>query len=102
MLGLRRGFQQAGAQNLLLCIWPIQDTQACEFMEAFYGKIGAGADPRQAYTKTISESLVRTKKALGLAEAIRSAGAFVLSSSASTPFKRPEIVSAKTLAGKKK
>ena len=102
MLGLRRGFQQAGAQNLLLCIWPIQDTQACEFMEAFYAKIGAGADPRQAYTKTISESLVRTKKALGLAEAIRSAGAFVLSSSASTPFKKPETISAKALAGKKK
>jgi CHAT domain-containing protein len=102
MLGLRRGFQQAGAQNLLLCIWPIQDTQACEFMEAFYGKIGAGADPRQAYTKTISESLVRTKKTLGLAEAIRSAGAFVLSSSASTPFKKPEIINAKPLAGKKK
>jgi CHAT domain-containing protein len=102
MLGLRRGFQQAGAQNLLLCIWPIQDAQACDFMEAFYGKIGAGADPRQAYTKTISESLVRTKKALGLAEAIRSAGAFVLSSSAATPFKKSEIISAKALAGKKK
>ena len=82
ILGLRRGFQRAGAQNLLLCLWPIQDTQACDFIEAFYKKIGAGKDPTEAYTETITESLIKDRESIGLAAAIRNSGAFVLSSSA--------------------
>ena len=101
ILGLRRGFQRAGAQNLLLCLWPIQDTQACDFIEAFYKKIGAGKDPTEAYTETITESLIKDRESIGLASAIRNSGAFVLSSSARIFSANAHQSAAKSLAERK-
>ncbi|NBU11591.1 MAG: CHAT domain-containing protein, partial [Proteobacteria bacterium] len=44
VLGLRRGFVQAGAQNLLMTLWPISDKWSVEIMKAFYEKAMASGD----------------------------------------------------------
>ena len=79
ILGLRRGFQNAGVKNLLLCLWPIQDEDARTFMESFYDGIGKGLPPQDAYSDTVADLLSRARQEGGLSRAIRSAGAFVLS-----------------------
>jgi CHAT domain-containing protein len=35
-MGLRRGFIQAGAQNLLMTLWPISDEITVQIMSDFY------------------------------------------------------------------
>src|SRR5262249_49208403 len=36
VMGLRRGFIQAGAQNLLMTLWPLNDEITVEIMKEFY------------------------------------------------------------------
>ena len=36
VLRLQRGFVQAGAQNLLMTLWPIDDKATVEIMHDFY------------------------------------------------------------------
>src|SRR6266478_5827311 len=36
VMGLRRGFMQAGAQNLLMTLWPIDDEKTVRLMTDFY------------------------------------------------------------------
>src|SRR6202022_1384503 len=36
VMGLRRGFIQAGAQNLLMTLWPISDEVTVQIMSDFY------------------------------------------------------------------
>ena len=38
VLGLRRGFIQAGAQNLLMTLWPISDMTTVQMMRIFYDR----------------------------------------------------------------
>jgi CHAT domain-containing protein len=80
LLGLQRGFQNAGAQNLLLCLWPIEDSAARNFIETFYREISKGRDPQTAYHYATTRLLTDLRKVSGISSAIRNAGAFVLSS----------------------
>ena len=80
LLGLKRGFHKAGAQNLLLCLWPIEDSSARHFTEAFYAEFGKGRDPREAHHLAMKTVLGHLKKELGITSAMRNAGAFVLTS----------------------
>ena len=36
VMGLRRGFTEAGAQNLLMTLWPISDELTAQIMSDFY------------------------------------------------------------------
>jgi CHAT domain-containing protein len=38
-MGLRRGFVQAGAQNLLMTLWPVFDVPSGELMVNFYSRL---------------------------------------------------------------
>ena len=80
LLGLKRGFHKAGAQNLLLCLWPIEDSPARHFTEAFYAEFGKGRDPREAHHLAMKTILGHLKKESGITSAMRNAGAFVLTS----------------------
>lgn len=40
LLGLMRGFLQAGAHSLLVTLWEIDDTSTNEFMRSFYREVG--------------------------------------------------------------
>ena len=79
VLGLRRGFVQAGAQNLLMTLWPISDKWSVDIMKAFYEKAMASGDAPQAMADVQAEWLGRLRKEKGVLIAARIAGPFVLS-----------------------
>lgn len=80
VLGLRRGFLRAGAQNLLLTLWPIDDTQTAPIMLDFYKACLDGEAPGHALTRVQKEWLVRLRQEKGLPEAVFVAGPFILTS----------------------
>jgi len=96
ILGLRRGFQNAGVKNLLLCLWPIQDEDARTFMESFYDGIGKGLSPQDAYSDTVASLLSTARQEGGLSQAIRRAGAFVLSGAPARNHSKRQISDSKS------
>ena len=79
VMGLRRGFVQAGAQNLLMTLWPISDKWSVDIMKAFYEKAMASRDAPQAMADVQAEWLAKLRKEKGVLIAARIAGPFVLS-----------------------
>jgi CHAT domain-containing protein len=80
VLGLRRGFLEAGAQNLLMTLWPISDETTVQIMTDFYDVARKTANPPQALAQVQRDWLVKIRKEHGLAQAVRLAGPFVMSS----------------------
>jgi hypothetical protein len=75
VMGLRRGFIQAGAQNLLMTLWPISDEVTVQIMSDFYDaahQTGNAPEQRKWLVK------LRTEK--GLAQGVNLAGPFIMSS----------------------
>jgi len=87
VMGLRRGFVQAGAQNLLMTLWPISDKWSVEIMKAFYEKAMTTGDAPQAMAEVQAEWLGRLRKEKGAVIAARIAGPFVLTSRGASPKK---------------
>jgi CHAT domain-containing protein len=80
VLGLRRGFMQAGAQHLLMTLWPISDEATVRLMVDFYEAAHRTGQPAAALAQVQRDWLVRLRKKVGLAQAVNLAGAFILSS----------------------
>jgi CHAT domain-containing protein len=66
-MGLRRGFIQAGAQNLLMTLWPISDQITAQIMNDFYEAAHHSGNASVALAEVQREWLVklRTEKGLG-------------------------------------
>jgi tetratricopeptide (TPR) repeat protein/CHAT domain-containing protein len=79
VLGLRRGFAQAGAANLLMTLWPVDDATTAAFMLDFYRAVAADAKASAALARVQREWLTRLRQEQGLAAAVFLAGPFVLS-----------------------
>ncbi|MCE0523727.1 MAG: CHAT domain-containing protein [Methylacidiphilales bacterium] len=79
VLGLRRGFAEAGAQNLLMTLWVADDTETADLMEAFYREALRSGDAPGALARVQRASLDELRKKSGLSEAVRKAGTFILS-----------------------
>lgn len=79
VLGLRRGFLQAGAQNLLLTLWPIDDDQTGQLMLDFYAAAFTTGNAPLALACVQQDRLVRLRKQRGLTTACQVAGPFILS-----------------------
>ena len=79
VLGLRRGFALAGAQNLLMTLWPVQDDTTSRMMLDFYTNLSRMGNPAEALAKTQGNWLKKLREEKGAAEACRIAGPFVLS-----------------------
>ena len=79
ILGLRRGFVEAGTQNLLMTLWPVDDTETANLMEAFYREALHSGDAPGALSLVQSATLDAVRKKSGLSEAVRAAGPFILS-----------------------
>jgi CHAT domain-containing protein len=84
VMGLRRAFTQAGAQNLLMTLWPVSDKYTTDFIKAFYDRAMADGDAPQALADVQREFLVKyrekfkdSKSATRLA--VQLAGPFILS-----------------------
>jgi CHAT domain-containing protein len=79
VLGLRRGFAEAGARNLLMTLWTADDTETASLMQAFYRQALQTGDAPSALAQVQRASLDDLRRKLGLCEAVRKAGPFILS-----------------------
>jgi CHAT domain-containing protein/tetratricopeptide (TPR) repeat protein len=81
VLGLRRGFIQAGTENLLMTLWPITDAEfTAQFMSDFYEAAHKGGNAAQALADVQRDWLVKKTKVYPRARAVYLAGAFIISS----------------------
>jgi CHAT domain-containing protein len=80
VLGLRRGFVQAGAKNLLMTLWPISDETTVDIMAEFYDAAHKTGNAPKALAEVQRDWLVKLRKKDGIAKAVNLAGAFILSS----------------------
>ena len=80
VMGLRRGFVQAGAQNLLMTLWPISDETTVQIMIDFYDAAFKNGNAPQALADTQRDWLVKLRKERGLLQAVQLAGPFIMSS----------------------
>ena len=80
VMGLRRGFIQAGAQNLLMTLWPISDQTTVEIMLDFYARAFASGNAPQSLHDVQRESLVKLRREKGLLFAVNRAGPFIMTS----------------------
>ncbi len=78
VLGLRRGFVQAGAQNLLMTLWSIADEETAKLMMDFYASAQKSGNVSQALADVQRNWLVKLRKERGLTSAVRIAGPFIL------------------------
>jgi len=83
VLGLRRGFVQAGVRNLLLTLWPIEDGEIASMMLDFHSTSQRTGDARQALAEVQRAWLSRLRAERGPAVAARVAGPLILSYQAS-------------------
>ncbi len=79
VLGLRRGFIHAGARNLLLTLWSIDDTQTTDFIADFYDTAHRLGSPARALSRVQGLWLGRLRREIGAPSACRIAGPFILS-----------------------
>jgi CHAT domain-containing protein len=80
VMGLRRGFIQAGAQNLLMTLWPISDETTVQIMLDFYDVALKSSNAPQALDDVQRDWLIKLRKERGLLDAVRLAGPFIMSS----------------------
>jgi CHAT domain-containing protein len=79
VLGLRRGFVQAGTRNLLLTLWPIDDEATAGFMPEFYAAAHRTGDTARALASVQRAWLKKLRIETGTAAACKVAGPFILS-----------------------
>jgi CHAT domain-containing protein len=80
VMGLRRGFIQAGAQNLLMALWPINDKATVQIMLDFYEAADKTHNAPQALAEVQRRWLVKLRRDLGLFASVKLAGSFIMSS----------------------
>jgi len=80
VMGLRRGFIEAGAQNLLMTLWPISDEFTVQIMSDFYKAAHESGNAAEALAKIQRAWLIKLRKERGLASAVNLAGPFIMSS----------------------
>ncbi|MBN2560014.1 MAG: CHAT domain-containing protein [Phycisphaerae bacterium] len=62
VLGLRRAFMRAGAENLVMALWQVPDVETRLLMEAFYAKYLGGLSASQALLSAQREALTRERE----------------------------------------
>ena len=80
VMGLRRGFIQAGAQNLLMTLWPISDEVTVQIMSDFYEVAHNSGNAPEALAEVQRKWLLKLRTDKGLAQAVNLAGPFIMSS----------------------
>jgi CHAT domain-containing protein len=79
VMGLRRGFIEAGAQNLLMTLWPISDETTVQIMIDFYEAAHASGNAPEALARIQRDWLVSLREKEGLVKAVQLAGPFIMS-----------------------
>jgi CHAT domain-containing protein/tetratricopeptide (TPR) repeat protein len=78
VMGLRRGFIKAGAENLLMTLWPISDQITVQIMEDFYKVANCSGNPSKALASVQSKWLSDLSRREGLVRAVKLAGPFIM------------------------
>jgi CHAT domain-containing protein len=78
VFGLRRAFMIAGAENLLMTLWPVADETTAQIMADFYKEAFATGDAAGSLAKVQRDWLVKIRQERGLLAAIREAGPFAM------------------------
>ena len=78
VFGLRRAFMMAGAQNLLMTLWPVSDEVTPKIMADFYKEALTTHDAAGSLAKVQRDWLVKLRKEKGLLAAVRDAGPFAM------------------------
>lgn len=65
VFGLRRAFQEAGAESVLMSMWAVPDRETQELMTLFYEKWLAGEDKPGALREAQLEMRIRVKRRYG-------------------------------------
>jgi hypothetical protein len=80
VMGLRRGFIQAGALNLLMTLWPISDEVTVQIMSDFYEAAHHSGNASEASVEVQGKWLLKLRTEKGLAQAVNLAGPLIMSS----------------------
>jgi CHAT domain-containing protein len=80
VMGLRRGFSQAGAENLLMTLWPISDEVTVQIMSDFYETAHNMGNAAEALAEVQRKWLLKLRTEKGLSQAVNLAGPFIMSS----------------------
>ena len=80
VMGLRRGFVEAGTQYLLMTLWPISDAVTVQIMSDFYEAAHNSRNASEALAEVQRNWLVKLRSEKGLAQAVNLAGPFIMSS----------------------
>jgi len=78
VFGLRRAFMIAGAQNLLMTLWPVSDEVTPKIMADFYKEALATHDAAGSLARVQREWLVKLRNEKGLMAAVRDVGPFAM------------------------
>jgi len=78
VFGLRRAFMMAGAQNLMMTLWPVSDETTPKIMADFYKKALASGDAAGSLSDVQRDWLVKLRQEKGLLVAVRDAGPFAM------------------------
>jgi CHAT domain-containing protein len=78
VFGLRRAFMMAGAQNLLMTLWPVSDETTPKIMADFYREALKTGDAAGSLAKVQRDWLVKLRNEKGLLAAVRDAGPFAM------------------------
>ena len=62
VFGLRRAFQRAGAQTVIMSLWKVPDKETCDLMTGFYSNWTAGRTKKEAFRKAVLEVLRTCRK----------------------------------------
>jgi CHAT domain-containing protein/Tfp pilus assembly protein PilF len=62
VFGLRRAFQEAGAQSVLMSLWSVPDKETLDLMQSFYTKWLSGMEIHQALKEAQLETREQVKK----------------------------------------
>lgn len=80
VLGMRRGLIEAGAEHLLLTLWPVADRETALFMVEFYTNLKGGErSPVEIAPAVQAAYLKKFREEQGLSAAVKLAGPFILS-----------------------
>jgi len=85
VMGLRRALAVAGARNVVMSLWAVEDDATVEFMKRFYPKLLGGNQPAIALHETMRELLLEGMPTYGLQGAISRYGAFIATSMGALP-----------------
>jgi CHAT domain-containing protein len=79
VFGLRRGFLQSGAKNILMTLWPIADQETVDIMAELYKKIALNDDdPGSSLSEVQREWMPKMKTEKGICYAINRAAPFII------------------------